>query len=73
MSVDNATDKQKAAGADPAAAEKDAEARKAAADSLRNQIANLKAGRKPRSLNEFIEEKMAEDRRKQKEKDEAGH
>jgi hypothetical protein len=48
-------------------AEEEARARRAAADSLRRQIENLKVGIKPRSLNEFIEEKMAEDRDKSKE------
>jgi hypothetical protein len=43
-------------------------ARKAAADSLRRQIENLK-DREPRSLNEFAERKMIEDRAKEKEKD----
>ena len=44
----------------------DVHARKAAADSLRRQIENLKAGREPRSLNEFAERKMIEDRAKEK-------
>jgi hypothetical protein len=52
---------------------KDEEARKAAAESIRRQIADLKAGRrKPgptRSLRDFVEEKMAEEQEKQ-EKDE---
>jgi hypothetical protein len=47
---------------------KDEEVRKAAAESLRRQIADLKAGRrKPaptRSLRDFVEEKMAEDQGK---------
>jgi hypothetical protein len=45
----------------------DERARKAAADSLRRQIEILKAGRQPQSLNEFAEQKAAEDRAKQKE------
>jgi hypothetical protein len=47
----------------------DVRARKAAADSLRRQIENLKTGREPRSLNEFAELKMIEDRAKEKEKE----
>jgi len=47
----------------------DEDARKAAADSLRRQIDKLKAGREPRTLNEFVERKMAEDRAKEKEKE----
>lgn len=61
MSADDAP--QKPAGDDEEGA------RKAAADSLQRQIEDLKAGRKPRSLNEFIEQKMAEDRVKEKEKE----
>lgn len=45
----------------------DARERKAAADSLRRQIENLKTGREPRSLNEFAERKVIEDRAKEKE------
>jgi hypothetical protein len=63
MSTDNAT---KDNGADRTAAEKDAHDRKAAADALRRQIENLKVGMKPRSLNEFIENRMAEDKKKQR-------
>jgi|HubBroStandDraft_2_1064218.scaffolds.fasta_scaffold3315402_1 hypothetical protein len=46
----------------------DEQARKAAADSLRRQIENLK-DREPRSLNEFAERKVAEDRAKKDEKE----
>jgi hypothetical protein len=45
----------------------DVRARKAAADSLRRQIENLKTDREPRTLNEFAERKMIEDRAKEKE------
>jgi hypothetical protein len=44
----------------------DARARKAAADSLRRQIESLKAGREPRTFNEFSERKAAEDRAREK-------
>jgi hypothetical protein len=43
------------------AADQDARARKANADALRRQIESLKEGRPPRSLNEFVEQQMAED------------
>ena len=43
------------------AGDRDARERKAAADSLRRQIEQLKKGRPPRSLNEFAEQQMAED------------
>lgn len=46
----------------------DEQARKAAANSLRRQIENLK-DREPRSLNEFAERKVAEDRAKENEKE----
>jgi hypothetical protein len=49
------------------ASDDDARARKAAADSLRRQIENLKTSRESRSLNEFAERKMIEDREKEKE------
>jgi hypothetical protein len=39
----------------------DSDARKAAAESLRRQIQKLKEGRPPRTLHEFVEEKMSED------------
>jgi hypothetical protein len=42
-------------------ADQDARARKANADALRSQIESLKQGRPPRSLNEFVEQQMAED------------
>jgi hypothetical protein len=42
-------------------ANQDALARKANADSLRRQVQILKEGRPPRSLNEFVEQQMAED------------
>jgi hypothetical protein len=67
MSAEDAAEDKNAAdqlATDKIAAERDARDRKAAADSLRRQIENLKAGLKPRSLNEFIEEKMAEDKKK---------
>jgi len=47
----------------------DVRARKAAADSLRRQIENLKTGREPRSLNEFAERKVIEERAKEKQKE----
>lgn len=43
--------------------------RKAAADSLRRQIDKLKAGREPRSFNEFAEREAAEDQMKKKAED----
>ena len=46
--------------------DEDARARKAAADSFRRQIENLKKGREPQTLNEFSERKIAEDRAKEK-------
>ena len=49
---------------DKSAADEEARARKAAADSLRRQIQKLKEGRPPRSLNEFVEEQMAEEKKK---------
>jgi hypothetical protein len=61
MSVDDATGKSTA---DESLTDQDARDRKSAADSLRRQIENLKTGRPPRSLNEFVEEKMAEDRKR---------
>ena len=43
-------------------ANEEARSRKAAADSLRRQIEKLKEGRRPpRTLHEFVEEKMSED------------
>ena len=41
----------------------EARSRKAAADSLRRQIQKLRGGQPPKSLNEFIEKKMAEDKK----------
>lgn len=64
MSADKNADDKIAAGR---GLDKDSIARKAAADSLRRQIENLKGGIKPRSLNEFIEDKMDEDRKKETE------
>jgi hypothetical protein len=42
------------------AANREDRERKAAADSLRCQIEQLKEGRPPRSLNEFVEQRMSE-------------
>jgi hypothetical protein len=51
----------------------DAQKRKEAADSLRQQIDDLVSGREvsenPSNLREFIEDKMAEDRKKQRKAD----
>jgi hypothetical protein len=59
MSADDAADRS--------VSEQEVRARKAAADSLRRQIENLKADREPRTLNEFVERKMAEGRKKEQE------
>jgi hypothetical protein len=54
---------------------KDAQERKAAADSLRQQIEDLVSGRgvpkKPSNLRDFVENKMAEDRRQRHKADAA--
>lgn len=43
--------------------------RRANADSLRRQLDSLKRGRVPRSLNEFVDQKMAEDKRQDRSSD----